>query len=112
MHSDGAAAVQQALERVFSANGGLVRFSLPDGELGRPGDNLCRLSFIEARPHKLLVELDEQLLLVLTEPAVVEVTDRHARVTFEQLTFDWQEYGNLRPHAKTYTAGEMTFVGQ
>jgi hypothetical protein len=36
--------------------------------MGRPGDNLNQLSFIAARPTKLLIELEEHILLVLTEP--------------------------------------------
>jgi hypothetical protein len=33
-------------------------------------------------------------------------------VRFEQLTFDWQEYANYRPHATTYLPGELTFLPQ
>jgi len=39
-----------------------------DRNLDGPGDNLYRLTFIAERPHKLLVEFDDQILVVLTEP--------------------------------------------
>ena len=101
-----------AVQRLFEANGGLGRFVLPDGELGRPGDNLYRLTFIAARPRKLLVELDDQLLLIVTGPELEAGDSQRVRLRFAQLTFDWQEYGNLRPHVSTYTADHIDFVGQ
>src|SRR4051794_13520109 len=101
-----------AIRTLWQANGGLARVRTPDGELGRPGDNLYRLTFWEARPHKLLLELDEQLLLIVTEPALVAASTLEVRLSFAQLTFDWQEYGNLRPHASTWTSGQLILSAQ
>jgi hypothetical protein len=102
-----------AVQRVLEGSVGLVRMLTPDGELGgRPRENLYRLTFAEARPNKLLLELDDQLLLVVTTPEIVAATDEAVRLSFSQLTFDWQEYGNMRPHASTWTAGHLDLLGQ
>jgi hypothetical protein len=86
--------------------------STPDGELGRPGENLYRLTFSEARPHKLLLELDDQLLLIVTDPEMVGASDEQVRLSFAQLTLDWQEYGSLRPHVSTWSSGNLTLSAQ
>jgi hypothetical protein len=101
-----------AIVRLFESNRGIAHFELPDGGLGRPGDNLYQLTFVLARRQKLLVELDNQLLLVITEPRVEAASNAEVQVSFRQLTFDWQEYGNLRPHASTYREGTLKFMGQ
>ena len=101
-----------AIQGLFAANGGLARFVLPDGELGRLGGNLYRLTFAVARSRKLLLELDDQLLLVLTEPDVLAASRRQVRIRSDQMTFDWQEYSNFLPHATTYPAGQIDFLGQ
>ncbi|MCB9140138.1 MAG: hypothetical protein H6642_17495 [Caldilineaceae bacterium] len=88
--------------------GGLV---LPDGWFGRPYDNLHRLSFIQKRPHKLLLELDQQLLLVFTALNRVEIENSELILTnFSQCVFDWQEYGNLKPHVAVYQTGTIKLV--
>jgi hypothetical protein len=110
--SDEIEAAKAALARLFESNGGLAHFELPDGGPGRPGDNLYQLTFVLARQHKLLVELDDQLLLVFTEPRVEASSDGEVQVSYTQLTFDWQEYGNLRPHVSTYGEGTLKFRGQ
>lgn len=56
----------------ISPDGQLVRMRWSQGELGRPGDNLYQVTFVAARPHKLLIEFDEQVLAVLTEPRVAQ----------------------------------------
>jgi hypothetical protein len=86
-----------------------------DGErhdIGRPGDNLYRLTFLTDRPHKLLIELDEQILLVLTEPKVTTVPGVQVRLDFKQMTLDWQGYGDLTPHASIWSAGHLMLAGQ
>lgn len=90
----------------------LIRFVLPDGELGRPGENLYPMTFIQDRPRKLLVELGSEVLLVITEPALDKADEHGVTVRFEQLTFDWQEFANYRPHAKTYPSGQVDFLPQ
>ncbi len=99
-----------AIQRLF-ATSSLAHLSLPDGGIGRAGDNLYRLTYIEDRPRKLLVELDDQLLLVFTEAAVTSADHKEVRLRFKQLTFDWEEYGSLTPHASTYSSGQVVFFG-
>jgi hypothetical protein len=101
-----------ALVRLFESNLGLAHFELPDGGPGRPGDNLYQLTFVAARQLKLLVELDNQLLLVFTEPRIEAANDSCVRIAYRQLTFDWQEYVNLRPRISTYGEGILDFTSQ
>lgn len=89
---------------------------LPDRYFGgRAGENLHELTFIASRPRKLLIELDEQLLLIFTgAPLVGEHELEHGLELvlsdFAALTFDWQEYGGEEaPHVARYTEGEVTF---
>ena len=58
-----------------------------------------------SRPHKLLVEFDEQLLLIVTEPFVRSADEAAVELGFASLTFDWQGYGDLEPHVSTYSSG-------
>ncbi|WP_433893189.1 hypothetical protein [Streptomyces sp. CA-111067] len=84
---------------------------LPRGWFGRPFDNQHLLTWAHARQGKLLLELDDQLLLVLTTPGRPDTKDRNLTVTFAQLVFDWQGYGDLQPHAEVFSDGEIQFVG-
>lgn len=111
------AAAAVALERIRAAADrglGLLRVVFPDGELGRPGDNLYRLTYAEVRPHKLLLELDEQLLLVLTDVDLDRDGSAGPEVVmrFRQATLDWQEYGSLTPHASTWQTGTVIVCPQ
>jgi hypothetical protein len=84
---------------------------LPDGWFGRPFDNWHELSYLEQRPHKLLLELDDQLLLVCTDLRSAQIVGRDLVLSgFAQCVFDWQEYGHLVPHATIYRTGEIKFV--
>lgn len=85
--------------------------ALPDGWFGgRYGEGAHRLTYLEQRPRKLLIELDEQLLLSFTEvPAVSSSGEELVLSEFQQLVFDWQEYVNLTPHADRYSRGEVRF---
>ena len=55
---------------------GTAGLQLPNGWFGRPYDNRHELTWSQARPHKLLLELDAQLLLVLTDPGEPTTQDR------------------------------------
>lgn len=108
--------VEQAIrgwfDRIHQAD-----LKLPDGYFGgRAGENLHELSFVAQRPRKLLLELDERLLLVFT--GLPEVEEREldhglelVLSDFLALTFDYQGYGDDQtPHAARYTdGGEVTF---
>jgi hypothetical protein len=103
------ARVLQQLIHWFEAErvAGLV---LPGGWFGRPCDNQHELTWAQARQTKLILELDHQLLLVLTEPATPRPDGPNLVMPFRQMVFDWQEYGNMRPHADSFGEGELTFA--
>ena len=84
---------------------------LPDGYFGgRAGESCHKLTFVAARPHKLLVELDEQVLLVFTEcHAAVSEEFEFSISDFRQLTVDGQEYVNMKPFQDTYGPGTVKF---
>ncbi len=83
---------------------------LPDGWFGRPFDNQHTLTYLQQRPHKLLLELDDQLLLIFTDLRSAQVVGRDLVLAgFAQCVFDWQEYSSLAPHATIYRAGEVRF---
>ncbi|MFJ1936841.1 hypothetical protein ACIOGZ_29805 [Kitasatospora sp. NPDC088160] len=84
---------------------------LPSGWFGRPFDNQHQLTWAHVRHGKLLLELDERLLLVLTAPGAPSIDGQNLIVTFAQLVFDWQGYGDLQPHAEAFRTGELQFVG-
>lgn len=92
---------------------GAAWLDLPTGPFGRPYDNLHQLTWAATRPRKLLIELDQQLLLVITGPSSFKVEESEFSIEpFAQVTFDWQEYGNLRSHAETFSRGRVRFVAQ
>ena len=105
-HSDSKTIILEWFKNVKAC--GLI---LPDGWFGRPYDNLHRLSFIEVRPHKLLLELDNQLLLIFTDVSKVYIENSELILEdFAQCVFDWQEYGSLSPHVEVYKSGVVKLV--
>jgi hypothetical protein len=100
---------EKRVKRWFRA-GHLPSLELPDGWFGRPFDNCHGLSHLGVIGDRLLIGLDGRQLLVLTRPEVTQSTDSELVVSFEQLVFDWQEYGAGTPHAKGYGAGRLRFA--
>ena len=107
-------AVKQSFEQEISrwfertGGGGLV---LPNGWFGRPFDNIHELTYIKNRPTKLILELDERLLLVFTE--VETVVNQGNELHFEnyvQCVFDWQEYESKVAHISSYNTGAIKIV--
>jgi hypothetical protein len=49
---------------------------------------------------------------VLTRPILVAASRDQVRLTFDQLTLDWMEYGSFRPHAATWTEGMLDLLSQ
>ena len=92
----------------LTVGGRLVHMRWSQGELGRPGDNLYQVTFVVARPHKLLIEFDDQVLVVLTEPRLSRGSDTEVVIDYEQLTLDRQGYGDMVPHSDSYTSGQFT----
>ena len=104
-----ASAVQEFFDHVL-----LASLELPDGWFGgRPGENLHELTLVSVRPHRLLLELDGQLLLSISGRPEIAVHDSELVLSdFDQLVFDWQSYGELVPRARVFRDGTVKFVGQ
>jgi hypothetical protein len=94
---------------------------LPNGWFGgRRMDNLHELSFITPRPGRLLIELDEHLLLTFggsldarrkrVEADTELGTDELILSDFSQLIFDQRRYGEDAWTAKVYRSGTVTFA--
>lgn len=99
-----------------------VGLHLPDGWFGgRPMENQHELTFVLDRPDRLLVELDERLLLVFTGEGIrVERATTTLLLStgtpavsisgFAQLIVDLRLYGSTDVRATVYPGGEVTFV--
>lgn len=96
----------------ITPDGQLVHMRWSQGELGRPGDNLYQVTFVAARPHKLLIEFDEQVLAVLTEPRLAQESAVEVVIGYEQLTIDRQGYGDMTPHSDCFRRGLFTIWRQ
>ena len=84
---------------------------LPDGWFGRPYDNQHKITWMQERPNKLIIELDEQLFLIFTKPTVVEPSGKDLTISgFKQLSFDRQGYGDMKAHCNLFRSGVVTFV--
>lgn len=94
---------------------------LPDGWYGgRPMENHHRLTFVAQRPKRLLIELDDRILLSFSGRPKVEVaTTKHALMAgtptliisgFGQAVLEYLEYVNDAPHVKSYTDGAVSLV--
>ena len=87
----------------------LASLELPDGWFGRPHDNLHQLTWAAATKHKVLLELDDQILVILTDPGKVETLPKQLRFhDCLQVTLDWQEYGNMKPRIDGHGPGTVT----
>ena len=99
------------LEQWLSTNNhfGLM---LQTGWYGKPHDNLHSVTQILERPNKFIVEIDEQLYLIFTKPLEIELlADNLVFRKYQQLTFDYQGYGDMDVHCSLYgQPGETTFV--
>lgn len=91
-----------------TGGGGLI---LPDGWFGRPYDNIHQLIYIESRPKKVIIELDGQLYLIITEPTSALEKDNELTLSgFTQCVFDWAEYGLRAVHCAIYKSGDVKFL--
>lgn len=96
----------------IATDGQLVHMRWSQGELGRPGDNLYQVTFVTARPHKLLIEFDELVLAILTEPRLAQESANEVVIGYEQLTIDRQGYGDMTPRSDSFRRGQFTIWRQ
>jgi hypothetical protein len=94
---------------------------LPDGWFGgRPMETHHRLTFVVHRPNRLLIELDERMLLSFSGAPAAEVktldlalADGTATLVisgFQQCVVEFLEYGSDAPHVASYTDDRVCFV--
>src|SRR3954452_17340876 len=87
----------------------------------RPADgNVHRLSFVTERPKRLLLELDDQLLLAFSGDVKVErcVSTRVLAsgtlglsfTGFSQLVLDRLAYGSDEPHVEAFSTGSVCLI--
>ncbi len=90
---------------------GGASLQLPSGWFGRPFDNLHRLTSGTVAADRLLLVLDDQLLLSLAHPRTVVYDQKNLRLSgFDHATWDWDEYGGGKSHLETFEGGEVSFV--
>ena len=110
-----------AVVRAFFEDVGVAGLVLPDGWFGgRAMESHHQLTFVASRPKRLLVELDDQVLLAFSgAPSVTRLTTDLAMksgtrglviASFTQLVLDFLGYGDDEPHATIYSEGTVTFV--
>jgi hypothetical protein len=87
---------------------------LPNAWFGRPYDNQHEITWLEDRKYRLLIEVDEQMLLILTKTPQFELNvDGKDLVmsNFLRLTFERLAYSDLSMHTESFDKGELRFVG-
>lgn len=84
----------------------VASLELPSGWFGRPYDNMHRLTWLVARDDKVIVELDGQLHLIVSDAEITANTDEVLELVGSQIVFDWREYGSSRSrHVEVEEAG-------
>jgi len=86
---------------------------LPTGWFGRPYDNHHSITWFEDRKYKLLIEIDEQLLIIITKSNQFEIVVNNNDLiirNFYRLTFDRLGYGDLIAQTDFYDKGELKLV--
>lgn len=103
--------LSSSLEQWLSANS-QFGLKLQTGWFGRPYDNHHTVTDIIERPNKFIIEIDEQLYLIFTKPLKIELSEANLVFRkYQQLTFDYQGYGDMDAHCNLYgQPGETTFV--
>ncbi len=59
-----------------------------------------------------MIEFDELVLAVLTEPQLSKSSDIEVVIEYAQMTLDWQEYGSTTPHSDVVASEELTIYRQ
>jgi len=84
-------------------------------------ENLHELTFVAQLRKRLLVELDDQILLSFSGNATATLTTTtHGRIDgeptlvlagFRQCVVDYLEYGSDKPHVLSFISGSVSLVG-
>jgi hypothetical protein len=97
--------------RDWFAEVGGASMRLPTGWFGRPYDNLHRLTGSHVLAQRLILVLDDQLILLLAHPNTASTESKSLRISgFAHGSLDWDEYGNRRAHVESFEGGEVEFV--
>lgn len=95
---------------------------LPDGWFGgRPMENHHKLSFLVVRPNRLILELDDHLLLSFTGDGFQVENKVSKKIlqsgtpslefkNYQQVTFEYLEYGTRKPNEKTFREGVVCLI--
>lgn len=112
--SEVADAVRQFFSRVS-----LAHLALPLGSYGRPRDNLYRLTFLVDRPRRLILELDDQILVSIAgDPHATLRAESNGREVlvidgYSQVLFAALLYASDRPtEPLVFSSGELRFESQ
>jgi hypothetical protein len=89
---------------------GAVGLVLPDGWFGRPYDNQHRVTRIEARGPRVVLALDDRLVLTFTGGLACAPDGSELSVAASQVVFDWIEHGSDTPRADVYVDGTVRLV--
>jgi hypothetical protein len=82
---------------------------LPDGAYEY--SDFLQLTYITSRPRKLLMELNGQFMLVITDPTSAIIAGNALIISgFAQVLFDWQEGSDPTARAKVFKYGEVKFM--
>jgi hypothetical protein len=101
-----------ATVRSWFGDVGRASLCLPDGNGGPGRNDARRLSRADAIGDQLLLELDDNLVLVLTTPGPPIVDrDRLAIDRFRFLLLDWRSEGSIAPHTEVWYEGSVRFAG-
>ena len=107
--------------RTFFEEARVAGLLLPSGWFGgRAMENHHRLTSVVQEPMRLLIELDERLVLTFSGPVRVKTRNTVFALAggtptlvvdgFEQCMFDWHEYDSDTPHADIFHDGCVCFV--
>ncbi len=84
---------------------------LPSGWFGRPYDSLHQLTGAYVHAGRLVLVLDDQLLLILAHVSAAVVSGPVLRLAgFAHAVWDRDEYGSGRPHVETFDSGQVEFI--
>jgi hypothetical protein len=94
------------------AHVGGAGLKLPSGWFGRPHDNFLHLSWVSAAANRLMLVLDDQLVLVVAHPTTLLARNNSLQIGgYRHAVWDWDEYGNGRSHIDCFDdQGTIEFV--